>query len=102
MPNRARDWFRQAERDLKHAEDSRLAGTHEWACFATHQAAEKAVKALHYFHGQEAWGHSVSRLLQDLPEDVHVPPDLVEKAKTLDGFYIPPRYPNTHDEGAPF
>lgn len=27
---------------------------------------------------------------------------LIEKARVLDNFYIPPRYPNSHPEGAPF
>jgi HEPN domain-containing protein len=102
MPNRARDWFNQATRDLEQAEDSRRAGRHEWACFAAHQAAEKAVKALHLYLGQEAWGHVVARLLQELPDTIRVPADLVEKGRVLDSFYIPPRYPNSHPEGAPF
>ena len=42
MASRAGDWFRQAERDLEQAADCRTAGRHEWACFAAHQAAEKA------------------------------------------------------------
>jgi HEPN domain-containing protein len=100
--NRARDWFRQAVRDLEQAEDSRRAGRHEWACFAAQQAAEKAVKALHLRWGQEAWGHVVARLLRELPEAVRVPDELVEKGRVLDTFYIPPRYPNSHSEGAPF
>ncbi len=54
MVSRAPDRFSQAERDLGQAEDSRRAGRHEWACFAAHQAAEKAVKALHLHLGQEA------------------------------------------------
>jgi HEPN domain-containing protein len=102
MPNRARDWFNQATRDLEQAEDSRRAGRHEWACFAAQQAAEKAVKALHLHLGQEAWGHVVARLLQELPHTIHVPGELVEKGRVLDSFYIPPRYPNSHPEGAPF
>jgi HEPN domain-containing protein len=102
MPNRARDWFKQAVRDLEQAEDSRRAGRHEWACFAAQQAAEKAVKALHLHLGQEAWGHVVARLLQELPASALAPSELVEKAKILDGFYIPPRYPNSYAEGAPF
>lgn len=100
MPNRARDWLNQAVRDLEQAEDSRRAGRHEWACFAAHQAAEKAVKALHLHLGQEAWGHVVAKLLRELTIDV--PDDLIEKARTLDSFYIPLRYPNSHAEGAPF
>jgi HEPN domain-containing protein len=102
MPNRARDWFNQAMRDLEQAEDSRRAGRHEWACFAAQQAAEKAVKALHLHLGQEAWGHVVARLLQELPEATRAPGELVEKGRVLDSFYIPPRYPNSHPEGAPF
>lgn len=102
MPNRARDWLNQATRDLEQAEDSRRAGRHEWACFAAHQAAEKAVEALHLHLGQEAWGHVVARLLQELPDTIRVPAELVEKGRVLDSFYIPPRYPNSHPEGAPF
>ena len=75
---------------------------HEWACFAAQQAAEKAVRALHLHLGQEAWGHVVARLLQDLPESISVPSDLVEKGRVLDNAYIPSRYPNGHAEGAPF
>ncbi len=100
MPNRAGDWLAQAQRDLEQAEDSHRAGRHEWACFAAQQAAEKAVKALHLHRGQEAWGHVVAKLLRELP--LEVPQDLIEKARTLDGFYIPPRYPNSHAEGPPF
>ena len=100
MPNRSKDWFAQAERDLEHAKAAKAEGRHEWSCFASHQSAEKAEKALHLFLGQEAWGHVIARLLQDLPSDA--PEDLVEKAKVLDNFYIPTRYANGHPEGAPF
>jgi HEPN domain-containing protein len=79
-------------------DDSRF----EWTCFAAHQAAEKAVKALHLSCTQEAWGHVVRRLLQELPKELSLPDDLVEKARVLDSFYIPTRYPNGHAEGAPF
>jgi len=102
MVQRAQDWFRQAERDLEQAEDSRQAGRHEWACFAAQQAAEKAVKALHLHYGQEAWGHVVARLLRELPPQATVPASLIERARVLDSFYIPPRYPNSFAEGAPF
>jgi len=95
-------WFRQAERDLEQARDSREAGRHEWACFAAQQAAEKAVKALHLYHNQEAWGHVVRRLLTELLRKVELPEALIDKAKVLDSFYMPARYPNGHPEGAPF
>lgn len=102
MTNRAQDWFNQAQRDLLHAEDSRYSGHHEWACFAAQQAAEKAVKALHLHLKQEAWGHVVARLLNELPDEVSVPQELIEKGRVLDNFYIPTRYANGHPSGAPF
>ena len=100
MPNRAADWFAQAERDMEQARASQRDGRHEWACFAAQQAAEKAVKALHLSCGQEAWGHVIARLLEELPQ--RSPPDLSEKATVLDNFYVSTRYANGHPEGPPF
>jgi len=100
--NRARDWLFQAERDLAQAMDSRTQRRHEWACFAAHQAVEKAVKALHLHLGQEAWGHVVAKLLRELPPHVSMPDALVDKARYLDNMYISTHYPNSHPEGAPF
>lgn len=102
MAQRAQDWYRQAVRDLEQARDSQQAGRHEWACFAAHQGAEKAVKALHLSLGQEVWGHVVRRLLEELVPQVAVSPELLDKARILDSYYIPTRYPNGHDEGAPY
>jgi HEPN domain-containing protein len=102
MPNRSLDWFQQARRDLEQAQASQNEARHEWACFAAHQAAEKAVKALHLFYNQEAWGHLVARLLSELPPQSAVPPLLIEQAKVLDNFYIPTRYPDSHPAGSPF
>ncbi len=100
MPSRADDWLAQARRDLEQAAASERDGRYEWACFAAHQAAEKALKALHLHLGQEAWGHVVARLLQEL--NVRHDATLLDKAKVLDSFYIPTRYPNGHPAGAPF
>ena len=102
MPNRSRDWMKQARRDLDQAVDSKRKDRHEWACFAAQQAAGKAVKSLHLHCGQEAWGHSIARLLEELPGHVKPTGALVDKAKVLDNFYIPTRYANGHPEGAPF
>jgi HEPN domain-containing protein len=102
MADRAQDWLAQAQRDLEQAAASRQEGRHEWACFAAHQAAEKAVKALHRRHGQEAWGHVVAQLLAELPEPLDVSAELVERARVLDTGYIPTRYPDSHPAGAPF
>jgi HEPN domain-containing protein len=102
MADRSKDWLNQAIRDLEQARDSQRAGRHEWACFAAHQAAEKAVKALHLHRGQEAWGHVIAQLLRELPADAAPPEELIERAKVLDNFYISTRYPNAHPDGAPY
>lgn len=102
MSNRSQDWLRQAERDLDQARDSLAAERHEWACFAAQQAAEKACKALHLYHGQEAWGHVIAKILEELPDRAAAKRDLIEKGRVLDNFYIPTRYANGHPQGAPF
>lgn len=102
MPNRSHDWFNQAKRDLEQAIASASEARYEWACFAAHQAGEKAIKALHLSLGQEAWGHLLVRLLSELPANLEVPPLLTEQARVLDNFYIPTRYPDSHPEGSPF
>ena len=100
MPNRSGDWFAQAEHDLEQAVASHEDGRHDWACFAAHQASEKAAKALHLAHGQEAWGHVAARLLAELPDPP--PPGLIERARVLDNYFIPARYPTGHAEGPAF
>jgi HEPN domain-containing protein len=80
MADRSADWVDQALRDL---EQSMKAARHEWACFAVHQAVEKALKGLNLSLGQQAWGHTLTRL------------------RLLDGFYIPTRYPDSYPEGTP-
>ena len=47
MAERSRDRIEQAERDLEQARWSAKGGFHEWACFASQQSAEKAVKAFY-------------------------------------------------------
>ena len=101
MTMRTGDWFRQAEKDLQHARKSVDGSDFEWACFAAQQAGEKAVKALYQSIHVDSIGHSVSRMIQDLPDGLKPTQELVEYAKELDKHYIPSRYPNSHPEGAP-
>jgi len=99
---RSKDWWAQAIRDLAHAEDSRGNSMHEWACFAAQQAAEKAVKALYFYLGYEARGNAVARLIYEVPGLVMMDHQIIERARVLDTYYIPCRYPDSHAEGAPF
>lgn len=98
---RSRDWFRQAEKDLQHARNSRASGDYEWACFAGQQAAEKALKGLYQALGGEGWGHSITGLLEGLTEKKAIPEPLLASGRLLDRMYIPTRYPNGFDQGIP-
>ncbi|MGQ9575491.1 MAG: HEPN domain-containing protein [Thermoguttaceae bacterium] len=101
MGERSQDWLRQADADLRHARNARKDGDFNWAAFAAHQAAEKAIKALFQKIHSEAWGHALSLLLASLPEKVRPDESLMDLAKQLDKHYIPTRYPNGFERGAP-
>jgi hypothetical protein len=78
----------QAEGDLRHAKSDLEGGYHDWACFSSQQAAEKAVKAVFQAMGAEAWGHAVADLLTELARRHPVPEALIESAFELDkGVY---------------
>jgi len=103
---RSADWLHQAHSDLDLAAVSAAAGHHEWACFACHQAVEKALKALHLHHGQQAWGHGLGRSWRELPPAVGAAlaealSDLEDRLRILDALYIPTRYPDSLPDGAP-
>ncbi len=101
MPERSKDWLRQAESDLRHAHHARDDGDYDWAAFACHQAAEKAIKALFQKLHLEAWGHMLTTLFASLPERARPDNALLDRAKALDKHYIPTRYPNGFEQGAP-
>ena len=93
--------MRQAEADLRHARNARKAGDYDWAAFACHQSAEKAIKALFQKLHLDAWGHTLSLLLTALPAERQPDAAILERAKELDKHYIPTRYPNGFERGAP-
>ncbi len=101
MPERSKDWIKQAQRDLDSARAQYKDNFFEWACFIAQQAAEKAVKAVYQKLGAEAWGHSVMDLLKGIREKTEVSDELIDRGKQLDRFYIPARYPNGWVSGTP-
>jgi HEPN domain-containing protein len=101
MAERSRDWLRQAEHDIRHSRNAAAAGDHDWACFAAQQAGEKALKALVARLGGDAWGHSLLMLVSALSALEPEASVLRETAVMLDRLYIPTRYPNGFDAGAP-
>jgi len=66
------------------------------ACFFAQQAAEKALKALWISIGEDPWGHSLQKLITDLPHAgiKTSMEELIEESAVLDRYYIPTRYPN--------
>jgi len=96
--DRSSDWLRQAELDLRAAEDLAATRHHEWAAFAAQQSGEKAVKALvESLHGSVR-GHSITAILQ---QALDVPEDILDAARELDQVYVTARYPNGFASGAP-
>lgn len=89
-------WLRQAQDDLGAAEHLIRGQKFAQAAFYAQQSAEKALKALWRTLDQEAWGHSVTRLIRELPHDDFVQElnGLLDDARGLDKHYIPARYPD--------
>ncbi len=91
----AKRWFRQAQADLAVVQTLKSAGHYAATCFHSHQAAEKALKALLYSQGQRVvLGHSVRELGRQAEAYDSVFAGLSGEAALLDQFYIPTRYPN--------
>jgi HEPN domain-containing protein len=99
--NRWKDWYEQGIRDMERAELDKKFGFYEWACFTSQQAAEKVIKGVGMKLGINLWGHSLTEMLALLSSEIKIPKDIEEKAKLLDLYYIPPRYPNGFPSGKP-
>ena len=97
--SRYEDWMRQAERNLKSAKVNYEVELYEEVCFEAHQAAEKALKALLNYLNKGRRGASVTFLVKE--SGLQLDDDLLNCLKYLDKHYIPTRYPDVYDEGAP-
>ena len=96
----SRRWLDTARKDLDVARLAAAAGFHAHACFNAHQAAEKAVKAIHYASGARmVLGHSIRQLITRL--SFPSLEALLSAARQLDLYYVPTRYPNGLDDGTP-
>jgi len=99
---RTLDWLKQAKRNLRSAEVNFEAELYEETCYESHQAAEKALKALLNFLELEKRGHSLLFLAEYARENgVEIPDDVMNCVLELDKHCIPSRYPDVFDEGAP-
>jgi HEPN domain-containing protein len=92
----------QARSEIAFARVGVREGFHAQACFHCQQAAEMALKALHYLGGARlVMGHSLVELLAALTETHPALAALRGAAARLDQLYIPTRYPNGLPGGVP-
>ncbi len=99
----ARRWLLQALDEFADAEDLRKRERFYLALFHFQQAAEKALKAYLYLKLEEPdvfRTHSVAELME-AAEKVDPVFSRVKRSKSLDGYYIPTRYPNGLPGGVP-
>ena len=94
-------WLTQAEEELKDAELLAKAKRFYLSLYLCQQSAEKALKAYLYLKEEELiFSHSVS-VLQRMASIIDGEFHAIDKAKRLDDYYIPTRYPNGLPGGIP-
>ena len=101
-PDDPREWLSRAYSNLIMAK-VRAEGVYlEDLCFLIQQAAEKAIKAVHYARGARAViGHSVRALIEAVELPAPDLDDLLDAARELDLLYVTTRYPSGLDSGTP-
>ena len=104
-------WIFQARRDLEAATVLAAGGFHEWACFVSLQAAEKAEKANFVALGMEPpfrrgkEGHDLVSLSSGWPDSVKVAepaPKLAEAQARLNQHAENTRYPHAKSDSEEF
>ncbi|MGH7406610.1 MAG: HEPN domain-containing protein [Candidatus Methylomirabilales bacterium] len=90
-----RRWLDQAREDLRWAEHLAREGGYHIACFLAQQVAEKALKGFLYSRSVDlVLTHSVDdlvRMAAEYDEPFRTAP---QGWGSLDGYYLPTRYPN--------
>jgi len=95
-------WLRQAGDDLEAAQALVAAAKYAQAAFFAQQAGEKALKAVWLAQDADPWGHSLGRLVREMPQGSKERfVSLLEAALALDKLYIPTRYPDALAELTP-
>lgn len=97
-----RRWLRQAKEDLKWAKELARLGGYHIVCFLAQQIAEKVLKGFLYAQGEEVvLGHSVERLCEAASVYDGSFADKRRTWASLDGYYVPTRYPNSLPDSIP-
>lgn len=90
-------WIDFANYDLKTAKWNFEGQIYTSACYASQQAAEKALKALLLFAGKTILKvHSLDRLLSELRKAKIETYEIEKEALELDKYYISTRYPGQY------
>ena len=95
-------WMNEAENTLRSAVNDKNSGFYNWCCFKCQQAAEFALKSYLYGVGATPFGHSLTKLVNNLSVQKIDIASILTSCKKLDLFYITSRYANAHSSGAPF
>ena len=87
-------WMEKSERDLYAAKINLQQKLYEVSAFLSHQAAEKALKALYILKFKRLWKiHN----LYDLGEKVGAPKDILDLCEKLNPHYLATRYPTEEE-----
>jgi len=91
MREEVTNWFKQAEADLRSAQNSKKSFDFHMSVFASQQAVEKALKALCLYKLREfPKGHSILYLAQK----ADVPENMLSGIRDLNPEYLSTRYPD--------
>jgi len=93
--------FRQADADLGLARTARDTGNYEWSLSPASKPPTKQSKRYFSICTREAWGHVLLALMDALPPQSKPDAELMDRARVLDRHYIPTRYLNGFERGAP-
>jgi len=94
-------WITSAQATLNSAVKDLRGGEYNWACFKSHQAAEKALKALLWGSGNPRYGHSLKKLYDALEGLIGGDDRIKEDCLRLDKYYTSTRYPDVWESGMP-
>jgi HEPN domain-containing protein len=98
---RSEDWLNEARAELRAAQDLYEGQHWSWCCFTCQQVAEKALKAIcEHFRDQQI-GHNLNLLVQAVEVHAAVGDTIRMACARLNRYYIPTRYPDAFDAGAP-
>jgi HEPN domain-containing protein len=91
------DWLEEAKADFRHAMQAYRAGSHNWACFAAEQAAEKATKAfiIGVLRKRPIHARDLTVLHRQTQGRLKTPAATTNRLGELSAYYTGARYPNS-------